>query len=93
MRRSLAIKVDYLEQSAQERIQLQSGQKLVAPWGLDENESLSTQPSFIPSRTAATRTNGGKVYLSPRGGFGQYLGRRSTFPNVPAPWDWTTASR
>ncbi len=39
MRRSLAIKVDYLERTAQERMQQLSSQKLKPPWGLDENES------------------------------------------------------
>src|SRR5205823_6930293 len=40
MRRSLGIKVDYLERTAQERMQQLSSQKLIPPWGLDENETL-----------------------------------------------------
>jgi ATP-dependent helicase YprA (DUF1998 family) len=83
MRRSLAIKVDYLERTAQERIELSSGQKLIPPWGLDENEVLDYAAILYPRANRDYQEDRSNVYLSPRGGFGLYLGRRTTFPNVP----------
>ena len=57
MRRSLAIKVDYLERTAQERMQQLSSQKLKPPWGLDENESLDYATILYPeSRTMGITT-------------------------------------
>ena len=85
MRRSLAIKVDYLERTAQERIQLQSSQKLIPPWGVDENETLDYAAVLYPRANRGSQEDGSNVYLSPRGGFGLYLGRRNTFPNVAGP--------
>ncbi|MCK4376440.1 MAG: DEAD/DEAH box helicase, partial [Candidatus Brocadiae bacterium] len=78
MRRGLAIKVDYLNETAQDRIQQQSSQRLVSPWAIDENERLETAAVLYP-RPARRRDYGGNVYLSARGGFGQYLRRSSTF--------------
>ncbi len=78
MRRELAIKVDYLDQEFQERIQQQSNQRLVAPWALDENEAREHARILFP-RPSQANDYGGHVYLSARGGFGQYLRRRTTF--------------
>jgi len=85
MRRELAIKVDYLEPQAQERLQQQSGQWLKAPWALDENEKLERAAMLFPrSSTSNGDDYGGNVYLSALGGFGQYLRRgRSAFPHLP----------
>src|SRR5262249_18889140 len=85
MRRALAIKVDYLERAAQERIQLQSGQKLIAPWALDENETLDYAAILYAKSYRGGADDRENLYLSPRGGFGQYLGRRTTFPGAPGP--------
>lgn len=82
MRRSLAIRVDYLDRTAQERIQLSSGQKLVPPWGLDENEALDYAAVLYPRANRGYQEDRSNVYLSPRGGFGLYLGRRTTFPHL-----------
>jgi hypothetical protein len=80
MWRELAIKVDVLSSLYQERIQRQSSQYLIDPWALDENEVTRMERAAIlfprPSRPG---DYGGHVYLSARGGFGQYLGRNSTF--------------
>lgn len=84
MRRELAIKVDYLDQWFQERLQQLSSQRLRAPWALDENETLVHAAIALP-RTERPGDYGGWVYLSPRGGFGQYLGRSSTFPGLSTP--------
>src|SRR5207237_3721108 len=82
MRRSMAIKVDYLERTAQERMQQLSSQKLIPPWGLDENETLDYAAVLYPRSYRGDQDDRENVYLSPRGGFGQYLGRRTTFPAV-----------
>jgi ATP-dependent helicase YprA (DUF1998 family) len=80
MRRELAIKVDYLDQDHQERIQQQSNQRLIAPWALDENESKEYATILFPrSRSSSGDADRSYTYLSARGGFGQYLRRRTTF--------------
>ncbi len=78
MRRELAIKVDYLDQDYQERVQQQSSQRLVAPWALDENESKEYATILFP-RSSSGDADRSYTYLSARGGFGQYLRRRTTF--------------
>jgi ATP-dependent helicase YprA (DUF1998 family)/very-short-patch-repair endonuclease len=80
-RRSLAIKVDYLDSRYQESIQQQSSQYLIEPWGLDESEQKKMERSGILfPRSIRPRDFQGNVFLSPRGGFGLYLGRKTTFP-------------
>ncbi|MBI3455019.1 MAG: DUF1998 domain-containing protein [Candidatus Rokubacteria bacterium] len=81
MRRELAIKVDSLEPVAQERIQQQSSQRLIAPWAIDENERMERAAVLYP-RSSRPGDPGDNVYLSPRGGFGQYLRRPTTFPGL-----------
>jgi len=78
MRRELAIKVDYLDQLFQETIQQQSSQRLIAPWALDENESKEYAAILFP-RKHERDDYGGNVYLSSRGGFGQFLRRKTIF--------------
>lgn len=77
MRRELAIKVDYLDQEYQERLLLQSNQRLIAPWGLDENEKQEHATVLYP-RSRNADDYRGNIYLSARGAFGQYLRRRTT---------------
>ena len=79
MRRSLAIKVDYLDIQFQERIQQQSNQRLKAPWAIDEKETMVSAAVIYP-RGKIREDFRGNVYLSPRSGYGQYLRRRETFP-------------
>ncbi|MFG0319180.1 MAG: DEAD/DEAH box helicase [Planctomycetota bacterium JB042] len=74
MRRELAVKVDYLDPTYQERIEQQSSQHLLAPWKLDENERPESSRILFP------RPRGGNepqhhVCLSPLGAFGRYLVR------------------
>jgi very-short-patch-repair endonuclease len=78
MRRELAIKVDYLYSRYQERIQQQSSQRLIEPWAIGDNEDMQYAPVLYP-RSRGPKDYMGNVYLSPRGGFGQYLRRPSTF--------------
>jgi len=82
MRRELAIKVNFLEPSTQEAMQQLSNQRLISPWAIDENENLEhASILFARGRIREQREYGGHVYLSPRGGFGQYLRRDTTFPH------------
>jgi len=85
MRRELAIKVDYLNPQYQENLLQQSSQRLIEPWAIDENESLDMEHAAIlfPRPAQGRDDYGGNVYLTARGGFGQYLGRSSTFPETP----------
>jgi ATP-dependent helicase YprA (DUF1998 family)/very-short-patch-repair endonuclease len=79
MRRELAVKVDYLSQTFQEKIQQQSSQYLMAPWALDENEEMEHAAILFPRPRRGSREH---VYLSGRSGFGQYLRRAGTFGDV-----------
>lgn len=86
MRRELAIKVNYLEARQQEQIRQLSDQRLVSPWAVDENEFMEHASVLFP-RSRQERDYAGNVYLSARGGFGQFLRRRATFPLTPSPLD------
>lgn len=79
MRRGLAIKVDYLRPDWQDRLKQQSSQHLIPPWSIDEQEKLRTAAVVYP-RARRRGDSGGDLFLSPRGGFGQYLRRPNTFP-------------
>lgn len=79
MRREMAIKVDYLNREFQERLQQQSNQHLIPPWAIDEHERMEYAAVLYP-RSRSKKDYLGNVYLSERGGFGQYLRRRTTFP-------------
>ena len=48
MRRSLAVKVDYLNRDVQERVQQQSSQRLKSPWAIDENEKMESATVLYP---------------------------------------------
>lgn len=83
IRRSLAINVDYLKASYQERIQQQSSQNLVEPWSIDEGEKLE-QARMVYARQGGNDDDGEAVInLSPRGGFGQFLRRTGIFAAGP----------
>lgn len=90
LRRELAIKVDYLDPYFQENLQQLSNQWLKAPWGLDENEveAMEHAAMLYPRSRAKDddRNKSAVAFLSPRGGFGQYLGRASTWEHhAPRP--------
>ncbi len=88
MRRELAIKVDYLESDFQERLLLLSNQRLRAPWALDENEAEALEKAAVLfPRSVQKNDYGGNVYLSARGGFGQFLRRPATFGDGVRPKD------
>ncbi|TVM03119.1 MAG: hypothetical protein CV087_06840 [Candidatus Brocadia sp. WS118] len=79
MRRELAIKVDYLDQDFQERLRQQSSQYLISPWAIDEDEANIHAAVLYPRPAQRDSDYMGNVFLSPRGGFGQYLKRSTTF--------------
>lgn len=81
MRRALAIKVDYLDPKFQERLLEQSRQRLVPPWGFDENDQvrdLEHAAVLYPRAYRQGQDSGDDLFLSARSGFGQYLRRPST---------------
>ena len=76
MRRELSIDVDYLDADWQEALKQRSSQSLVEPWGLEEDEQpIHARVLFPKPRRRAAREYRGDVYVSARGGFGQYLRR------------------
>jgi ATP-dependent helicase YprA (DUF1998 family)/very-short-patch-repair endonuclease len=79
MRRELAIQVDYLDSTYQERIRQQSSQHLREPWAIDESEHLEHASILFPRQSGEDSDYGGYLYLSARSGFGQYLRRSTTF--------------
>jgi len=87
MRRELAIKVDYLDSSYQERLQQLSSQRLVDPWAIDEDEKLEYASILIPRSSAGDDGRGNYTYVSGRGGFGIYLRRPTTLPEYNATRD------
>lgn len=84
MRRSLAINVDYLKPLWQDSLRQRSNQYLVAPWGIDENEKLEYAPVAMP-RSRAGAGQATDIYISARGGFGQFLRRKNTLPHLRQP--------
>jgi len=79
MRRELAIKVECLDPAYQERAKKASYQHLFGSWALDEDEKMQTAGLAIP-RPRSGDDYQGNLFLSSRGGFGQYLRRGKTFP-------------
>jgi len=80
MRRELAILVEYLDSEFHERLKLRCNQWLKEPWNIDEDEKLEKATVLYPcSRPQQSAPD--SVYLSSRGGFGQYLGAAGTFPD------------
>ena len=82
MRRELAIKVNYLSSYEQERIEQRSNQRLKQPWAIDENEQMEHAAILFP-RSSRRNDYHGNIFVSSRGGFGQYLRDSATFNNYP----------
>jgi superfamily II DNA/RNA helicase/very-short-patch-repair endonuclease len=80
LRRELAIKVDYLQPQRQEQIAIASSQWLKGPWSIDENEQMTHALVCYPKPRSKQDTRDA-LFVSARGGFGQYLRRPSTFPS------------
>lgn len=78
MRRELAIKVDYLDNNYQDRMQQLSSQRLIEPWAIDEDEKMQYASTLIPRSSSGDDGRGNYTYVSARGGFGIYLRRPGT---------------
>jgi ATP-dependent helicase YprA (DUF1998 family)/predicted nuclease of restriction endonuclease-like (RecB) superfamily len=86
MRRELGIRVSFLDPIDQESIRQLSRQRLTDPWALEDNENLERSRIVFPrSRANASSESGHFVYLSPRGGLGQFLKRPDILPHWPDP--------
>jgi len=83
MRRELVIKVSYLNPQEQDRIIQQSIQRLIPPWGFDENDQARSlaHASVLYPRARQNNDRSDDFFLSARSGFGQYLRRSNTFSN------------
>jgi hypothetical protein len=90
MRRGLAIKVDYLDQEHQESMKSHCRQHLleedVTAWTLGDGEKLFTASMLWPISKGRVGDEGGRdsIYLSGLSGYGQYLRRLNTFPELPS---------
>ena len=84
MRRELAIRVDFLKPDYQDQIKQQSSQHLVQPWDIDDKETMEHAAVLFP-RPRRSGDYGGFVFMSPRGGFGRFLKRATTFPDYGGP--------
>ncbi|MEO8697673.1 MAG: helicase-related protein, partial [Acidimicrobiales bacterium] len=73
LRRDLAIKVDVLTRDYQERIEARADQRLAGSWGL-EDERLEYAPTAVPRGRGRLEVRD-IVFVSARGGFGQFLRR------------------
>lgn len=74
LRRGLAIKVDYLREERLDQIGQNSRQRLVSPWAMEEGEKPEYAAIAYPRPRRASDFRGA-VYVSGRGGYGQYLRR------------------
>lgn len=81
-RRGLAIKVDCLEFEKQEQIRMRSTQRLRDPWRIDDDEKMEHAGMAFPRSRLPGDTNE-NLFISPFGGFGMYLRRKTTFPHAP----------
>lgn len=81
LRRELAIKVEYLDPARADYLRQRSYARLRAPWALDEEERLERFSFAFPRPRAGGDDDRFFTYLSPRGGFGQFLRRSDTFPD------------
>ncbi len=79
LRRSLAIQVDYLSASWQEQLRHRSGQYLMPPWAVDEDERLEVASVAYP-RSIRPGDFQGHRYISGRGGMGLFVARHLTPP-------------
>jgi ATP-dependent helicase YprA (DUF1998 family)/very-short-patch-repair endonuclease len=84
MRRELAIRVDFLKPDYQDQIKQQSSQHLIQPWDIDDKETMEHAAVLFP-RPRRGGDYGGYVFMSPRGGFGRFLKRATTFPDYGGP--------
>jgi len=88
LRRSLAIKEDSLTPIYQERIALQSSQRLCDPWIIEEHRDMETACIAWP-RGRVDRDRGDDIFLSAPSNFGLYLKRPGVLPSLGHPLSQT----
>ncbi len=76
MRRSLAIKVDYLTRERIEAIQQNSSQRLKDPWAFDENEKIITAKILFPRSGSADTKSRTFLFAGPRSALCRYIRRQ-----------------
>ena len=74
LRRSLAIKSEFLDKNEQIRIQNDSFGFLKFPWNFDETERLKLG-NIALARASTPKDRDFQIHLGPRSGFGRYLSR------------------
>lgn len=78
IRRDLCIEVDYLEYEAQERIKRASSSELRDPWAFDAVEKMDQRKLAFPCSESAASNDQDALFISPLGGFGQFLRAANT---------------
>lgn len=85
LRRELAIRTGVLDATEQEGIVQLSQQHLNEAWALDESEVFErSRVAWSRGRQPSDRAWDRGVFVSPRGGFGMFLRRSTTFPGAPS---------
>lgn len=85
LRRELALRVDVLDPAQQESIVQSAHQHLNEAWALDESEVFEKARVAWPrGRLPTDKAWDRGVFVSPRGGFGMFLRRSTTFPDAPS---------
>jgi len=82
MRRELALHVGYLDQEQQDGLRQKSRQHLRDSWVIDDKEKMEYSRILFPRARRKGEDYGGYAYVSAWGGFGRYLRRSTTFPNL-----------
>ncbi len=84
LRRELALRTPVLDPVEQDSIVQLSHQHLNPAWALDESEGFERSRTAWPrGRQPTDRSWDRGVFVSPRGGFGLFLRRSTTFPDAP----------
>lgn len=73
VRRDLCIEVDYLDYDTQDRIKRASSNELRDPWAFDTAEKMDQRKLAFPCPESAATNALDALFLSPLGGFGQFL--------------------
>jgi very-short-patch-repair endonuclease len=85
LRRELAIRTPALDATEQEAIVQLSHQNLNEAWALDESEVFERARIAWPrGKQPSDKAWDRGVFVSPRGGFGMFIRRSTTFPDAPS---------
>ncbi len=91
MRKSLCIKTIYLDLSFQEQLRNRSFNDLKEPWGLSEDEKLSSHTFMVPRPRSKARQQDYLLHMSHRSAFGRWLKSQAVWghdnPHYPVKFD------